>query len=208
MRAPRLPRIYTRTGDKGTTGLLGRGSKRVRKDDALVEALGACDSCNAQLGLSRQHCLTEGQDAVALELMRCQVDMLDLGADLAGSRAPERDAIYFGRAGERVVHLEALIDQMQETLEPLRHFILPGGGGLASAHLHVARASCRAAERRVVAVNVAADPGVTPLQPALEAEDMRGRAIRYLNRLGDYLFVAARLVASQPETLYRGEKDA
>lgn len=174
----RLTRIYTRTGDKGTTAL-GSG-KRVRKDHPRIEACGAVDELNAVLGLA----VAGGLGTEASELLRAiQNDLFDLGADLtipaARSVAPgsgSRRAPLRVTAGY-IAPLEAAIDRLNAPLPPLRSFVLPGGTS-ASAWLHLARTVCRRAERRLVALS--------------RREALNPQAIIYLNRLSDLLFVLAR----------------
>lgn len=178
-------RIYTRTGDAGDTGLFGGG--RVSKAHPRVEAYGAVDELNATLGCAR----TVSDDATIQSLIeRAQADLFAIGAHLAtppveGNRkAPWLPALPRGRIAE----LERWIDEAEAELEPLRAFILPGGGA-AGAALHLGRTVCRRAERRVIAF-------------AAEA-DVDADIIVYLNRLSDVLFVAARLAnarAGVPET--------
>lgn len=169
-----LNRIYTRTGDKGDTAL-GDGSRRP-KHDARVAAYGTVDETNATLGLARLHATGEMDAALA----RISNDLFDLGADLCTpDRENDATAPYprLRMVAAQVDRLEAEIDAMNARLSPLRSFILPGGSALA-AHLHLCRTVCRRAER-----------GVTEL--AL-AEDVNPEAIRYLNRLSDWFFVAGR----------------
>ncbi len=171
--AARLPRmkIYTRTGDDGTTGLLGPG--RVPKSAPRVEAYGAVDELNAVLGTVRP---LDGAVAYAAELDAIQSALFDVGAELATverARAISPPRVSAAAIGT----LEAWIDRYEADLPALRNFILPGGCAL-SAQLHLARTVCRRAERRVVAL-----AGTE----AVEAE-----VIRYLNRLADLLFVMAR----------------
>ncbi|MBU6504441.1 MAG: cob(I)yrinic acid a,c-diamide adenosyltransferase [Betaproteobacteria bacterium] len=161
----RLTRIYTRTGDDGSTGL-GDGT-RVAKDHLRVEAMGDVDELNSVLGLLLTDTLPDDTRAL---LVRIQHDLFDLGAELCipGHRViPER----------RAEELEQAIDHHNESLPPLKEFILPGGSRSA-ALCHLARAVCRRAERRLVSLH-----GHEPLAPA---------ALRYLNRLSDLLFVMAR----------------
>lgn len=163
-----LNKIYTRTGDKGETAL-GDGS-RVAKTDALVEAYGSVDELNAVLGVARLH--AEGEIAAWLE--RIQNELFDLGADLCVPyEGRGEDALSI--TPEQVARLESEIDAMNGKLAPLKSFILPGGGALG-AHLHHARTVARRAERRALAVEATINP----------------EAIRYLNRLSDWAFVAAR----------------
>lgn len=169
-----LNRIYTRTGDDGTTAL-GTGERR-KKHDLRIAAYGTIDELNACLGIARLH--TTGEADVDAMLARIQNDLFDLGADLA---VPKRD----GRAERlrvvsgQVERLERDIDTLNARLEPLTSFVLPGGTP-GAAYLHVARTICRRAER--VIVELASRPG----EPVSEA------AIRYMNRLSDFLFVAGR----------------
>jgi cob(I)alamin adenosyltransferase len=170
-----LNRIYTRTGDNGATAL-GDGA-RVAKDSPRVAAYGTVDELNATLGLARLH--AAGDPDAALE--RIQNDLFDLGADLCtpdfeNDAAAKRPRLRIVAA--QVERLEREIDAMNEGLQPLRSFVLPGGAALA-AHLHLCRTVCRRAERR--AVTLAA------------AEPVNPEAVRYLNRLSDWLFVAARV---------------
>lgn len=166
-----LNRIYTRTGDDGTTGLLGPG--RVPKHDPRVEAYGAVDELNAALGVARAQA---GAGALEPVLARVQPALFQLGAELAAS-TPAALA-NLNRLGDGDIEaLERDIDALEARLAPLTHFVLPGGTPLA-AQLHLARTVCRRAERRVTALAQAGG-----LAPAL---------VRYLNRLADLLFVMAR----------------
>ncbi len=170
-----LNKIYTRTGDAGETGL-GDGT-RVPKHGLRVTAYGTVDELNATLGLARLHA-AGGLDGA---LMRVQNDLFDLGADLctpdfANDAAAKQPRLRI-LAGQ-VRRLETEIDAMNADLTPLRSFVLPGGTPLA-AHLHLCRTVCRRAERHAVAL--AAGEPVNP------------EAVRYLNRLSDWLFVAGRV---------------
>jgi cob(I)alamin adenosyltransferase len=173
-----LNRIYTRTGDDGNTAL-GSGERRP-KYDLRVSAYGTVDETNATIGIARLHFAAELEvDAI---LARVQNDLFDLGADLAVP--PKDDARGSKRlrvADSQVERLETDIDGLNAALTPLNSFVLPGGEP-AAAYLHLARATCRRAERLVV--ELAARPD----------EQVGGPAIRYLNRLSDLLFVAARYV--------------
>ena len=164
-------KIYTRTGDTGETSLFD--GTRARKDDARVDAYGEVDELNAWLGLVRAAPLDPALDE---EVVAIQRDLFALGAQLADPAdrlAPRVTKAVIG--DDQVVRLEQLIDRLEEQLPPLRRFILAGGSP-AGAALHVARAVCRRAERRMVA-----------LEPAVDAT-----LLRYVNRLSDLLFVAAR----------------
>jgi cob(I)alamin adenosyltransferase len=167
--------IYTRTGDRGETGLFGGG--RVPKDDRRVEAYGDVDELNASLGLARAIELMPRVDEVLVPIQR---DLFAIGALLATPDPVKmREQLAKARLDEeRVAQLEAAIDAGEAELEPLRAFILPGGTPKAAA-LHVARTVCRRAERRVV--TLAHDVEIPEL------------AVMYLNRLSDLLFVLARV---------------
>jgi len=170
-----LNRIYTRTGDKGDTGL--SDGSRVPKHDPRVEAYGTVDELNATLGLARLHA---GQD-MGERLGVIQNELFDLGADLARPNM-DKDAEapwpVLRIVQQQVDRLEAEIDRMNAPLSALRSFILPGGGALA-AHLHLSRTVARRAERRATEL---AGRG-----------DTNAIAVKYLNRLSDWLFVAARV---------------
>jgi cob(I)alamin adenosyltransferase len=165
----RLNKIYTRTGDAGETGLVD--GSRVAKSDPRMAAIGDVDEANSAIGVALLH--LEGEAAAMLS--RVQNELFDLGADLA---TPEGVEGALRIVPAQVERLEREIDGMNEELEPLRSFILPGGGP-GSAHLHLARAVVRRAERSAVAVSAALNP----------------HALTYLNRLSDHLFVLARWVA-------------
>jgi cob(I)alamin adenosyltransferase len=172
----KLNKIYTRTGDDGTTGLV-RGPRR-RKDDLRVEAFGTVDEANSFIGQVRLH--SESMPKVDAILSRVQNDLFDLGSDLATPGADvegERASLRITAA--QVEWLEQRIDQFNEGLKPLQSFVLPGGTPLAGA-LHVARTVVRRAERLVVAL-------------AAEQTDTNPEALKYLNRLSDLLFVLARV---------------
>jgi cob(I)alamin adenosyltransferase len=172
----RLNKIYTRTGDDGTTGL-GNGA-RVQKYDLRVEAYGTVDETNATIGLARLH--TSGIGQLDAMLARIQNDLFDLGADLCTPLAHEPLPYEPLRIiEEQVQRLEAEIDELNGELQPLKSFVLPGGSP-ASAHLHLARTTCRRAERLMA--ELAAEPH----------EHVGGPALRYVNRLSDFLFVASR----------------
>jgi cob(I)alamin adenosyltransferase len=168
-----LTKIYTRGGDAGQTSL-GDG-RRVEKFDHRVAAYGTVDETNGIIGLARLH--TEG-DADAM-LSRIQNDLFDLGADLCTPEDGRKNEGALRIAESQVERLEAEIDAMNEHLQPLTSFILPGGKP-AAAYLHLARTVARRAERLMC--ELAAD----------EAVDVNAAAIRYINRLSDHLFVLAR----------------
>ena len=177
----RLNVIYTRTGDKGETGL-GDGSRRP-KCDARIAAMGDVDETNCAVGLARLAVSASADAAVqAIEptLARIQNDLFDLGADLCmPPDEGEKPDVVLRIAVSQVEALERAIDALNANLAPLRSFVLPGGSAPAAA-LHQARAVCRRAERSVVAL------------AAREGERVGETAIAYVNRLSDYLFVAAR----------------
>lgn len=169
-----LNKIYTRTGDQGSTGLAS--GARVSKADPRVEAYGAVDELNAVIGVARLHA---GQnDRIDAMLGRIQNELFDLGADLATPLDPPPAWEALRIVASQVERLEAEIDFMNDSLGALDSFILPGGSPLA-AHLHLARTVARRAERDAIRLVETGTP-VT-----LEA-------MRYLNRLSDHLFVAAR----------------
>jgi cob(I)alamin adenosyltransferase len=166
----RITKVYTKTGDAGETALVG--GTRVSKAQARVVAFGDVDELNSWLGVARTFLADEELDA---ELGRIQNELFILGADLASP-----SDVQLRRVDETLVQeLEQLIDRWLEELEPLQEFILPGGSQ-AGAFLHLARTIARRAERSVVVL--------------AKQEDINSHALVYLNRLSDYLFVAARVV--------------
>lgn len=170
-----LNKIYTRTGDKGTTAL-GNG-ERVAKHDARVNAYGTVDETNATVGMAKLH----ATGVMAEKLALIQNDLFDLGADLCRpDMAKDAEAEYppLRLADAQVDRLESEIDAMNADIPPLRSFILPGGSALA-AHLHLCRTVSRRAER--LAVELASVETVNPA------------AVKYLNRLSDWFFVASRV---------------
>lgn len=170
----RLNKIYTRTGDAGTTGL-GSGERRV-KHDLRVTAYGTVDEANSALGLARLHASGD-LDAV---LSRLQNDFFDLGADLATPDTGKKLDYEPLRITEaQVTRIEEEIDRLNADLSPLKSFVLPAGTPL-SAHLHMARTIARRAERTMTAL------------AAMEGETVNPAALHYINRVSDFLFVAAR----------------
>jgi len=183
----RLSKIYTRTGDDGTTGL-GDGS-RTQKDSLRVEAFGTADELNSAVGLLIAHCDDNREDnGISSVLLDVQHDLFDLGGELC---MPGTDLI-----GDRhTTRLEHELDRLNAELPPLKDFILPGGSR-AAAQAHLARTICRRAERRVIAL--------------ARHEQVNEPAIRYLNRLSDLLFVIARTLARASgtgEILWQHDRD-
>lgn len=164
----RLSKIYTRTGDDGSTGL-GNGD-RVRKDDLRVEAFGTVDELNSMIGVVLSQPIPK---EIATVLTEVQHDLFNLGGELC---IPGHQMI----TAETTAGLEAYIDRFNADLPPLKEFILPGGGE-AAAHCHVARAVCRRAERRVLSLAA--------------AEKVNSDGLNFLNRLSDLLFVLARCLS-------------
>jgi cob(I)alamin adenosyltransferase len=176
-----LNKIYTRTGDDGSTAL-GSGERR-KKYDLRVAAYGTIDEANAAIGVARLHTVHDVELDAALA--RIQNDLFDVGADLCtpgkgkgpgGARLTVTD--------KQVEWLEAEIDRFNAALQPLRSFVLPGGGA-ASAHLHLARTICRRAERLIAELKDKPD------------ESVSSEVLKYVNRLSDFLFVASRYANSR-----------
>ena len=178
----RLSKIYTRTGDDGSTGL-GDGT-RVSKDSARVAAYGTVDELNSAIGVVLAQTLP---DRIREVLTQAQHDLFDLGGELC---IPGMSMVE----DSDVERLETMLDAFNDDLPPLKDFILPGGG-LAAAHCHLARTICRRAEREVVTLS--------------HHDAVRPEAIRYLNRLSDLLFVLARVLARESghgEVLWQHER--
>jgi cob(I)alamin adenosyltransferase len=178
-----LNRIYTRTGDDGTTAL-GTGERR-KKYDLRIACYGTIDETNAAIGVVRLH--TRHDAEIDAMLGRIQNDLFDLGADLCApvsdkGRGPGGARLTVSEA--QVTRLETEIDRLNADLAPLRSFVLPGGTP-AAAHLHLARTVCRRAERLMA--ELADQPG----------EEISAIALKYVNRLSDFLFVASRYVNQQ-----------
>lgn len=194
--AIRINRVYTRTGDKGSTRLVG-GAK-VEKDSPRIEAFGTVDELNSILGLARtfnEQAIAAGGEAAEAhrkldEILRgLQNELFDLGSELATPKGAEYPGMLV-IGGAEVTALEKCIDRCQKDLAPLESFILPGGGPVA-AFLHQARTVCRRAERRVLEL--------------MRVEEVEPGVLRYLNRLSDLLFVLARWIARHggtPEYLW------
>ncbi|MGB8816952.1 MAG: cob(I)yrinic acid a,c-diamide adenosyltransferase [Rhizobiaceae bacterium] len=171
-----LSKIYTRTGDDGTTGLVGK--ERRLKCDVRIDAYGTVDEANSAVGLARIHTAKDTElDAM---LAHIQNDLFDVGADLATPHTKEKPEYEPLRAvAAQVVWVEKSIDKLNANLKPLKSFVLPGGSPAAAA-LHLARTITRRAER--ITVELAQMEAVNP------------EAVKYLNRLSDFLFVASRVV--------------
>lgn len=192
-----ISKVYTKAGDRGET-TLGNGL-RVRKDAARVAAFGDVDELNAIMGLLRLELTREQRDgetnpvidALDGQFARIQQELFNLGGELATPPIPEKPERDFVGIEERhVERLEHEIDAWNANLDPLKSFILPGGGGVATV-CHLARTVCRRAERQIVTLAA--------------GETVRGEVQRYVNRLSDYLFVVARAAARElghPEVLW------
>jgi len=177
----RITRVYTRTGDKGDTALVG--GRRVPKDSLRIEAYGTIDELNAIIGLARvfnAESKKPGKRARWLDevLRQLQNELFDLGSELATPAESFYEGMFRVGAGQ-VTALERLMDECQKELAPLKSFVLPGGGRVGG-FLHQARTVCRRAERRVLALSRVEDIGEWPL--------------KYVNRLSDLLFVLSRWV--------------
>ncbi len=164
-------KIYTKTGDKGETGLYG--GMRLSKSDLRLEAYGTLDELNSYLGLIRALKIHSHQQTLIIDI---QTELFTIGAHLASQ--PDKNSLPLPEFNENLVsELEKAIDFMNESLPEMKHFILPGGNIIIS-HIHVCRAVCRRTERRIVKLNL--------------ESDIHPHIIRLLNRLSDYLFVLAR----------------
>jgi cob(I)alamin adenosyltransferase len=182
--AVRITKVYTRTGDNGETALVG--GKRVPKDSARIEAYGTIDELNSIVGLARafnEEKLSEGEAHRFLDLVLRQIqdELFDLGSELATPPDFFQEGMY--RVGEREVKkIEQLIDECQKSLEPLKSFILPGGGKLG-AYLHQCRTVCRRAEREILRLS--------------RVEELSEWPVKYVNRLSDLFFVLSRWISKQ-----------
>ena len=191
--AVRITRVYTRTGDKGETALVG--GKRVAKDSPRIDAYGTIDELNSIVGLARvfnEESLDAGDAHRFLDEVLCQIqdELFDLGSELATPAEFFQEGMY--RVGDaEIKKLEQLIDKCQQDLEPLKSFILPGGGRIG-AYLHQCRTVCRRAEREILRLS--------------RTEDVNASAIKYVNRLSDLFFVLSRWIAKptgEPEYLWQ-----
>lgn len=188
----RITRVYTRTGDKGTTRLVG--GAEVTKDDIRIEAYGTVDELNSVLGIARTYngqADSEASQRLEPVFARVQNDLFNVGADLATPAESRWEGMY--RVGEEdIKRLEDWIDAFNDELPPLKEFILPGGGPVG-AFLHQARTVCRRGERHVTTL-------------VREVPDAGLGCLQYLNRLSDLLFVLARWAArahGEPEYLWQ-----
>ena len=182
--AVRITKVYTRTGDNGETALVG--GKRVPKDSARIEAYGTIDELNSIVGLARafnEEKLSEGEPHRFLDLVLRQIqdELFDLGSELATPPDFFQEGMY--RVGEpEIKKIEQLIDECQKSLEPLKSFILPGGGKLG-AYLHQCRTVCRRAEREILRLS--------------RVEELSEWPVKYVNRLSDLFFVLSRWISKQ-----------
>ena len=182
--AVRINKVYTRTGDRGETALVG--GHRVPKDSLRIEAYGTIDELNSIVGLARvfnEESLDAGEAHRFLDEVLCQVqdELFDLGSELATPPEFFQQGMYRVGSGE-IARLEKLMDKCQKDLEPLKSFILPGGGRVG-AYLHQCRTVCRRAERDVLRLS--------------RAEEINSDVIKYVNRLSDLFFVLSRWIAKQ-----------
>jgi cob(I)alamin adenosyltransferase len=182
--AVRITRVYTRTGDDGETALVG--GRRVPKDSPRIEAYGTIDELNSIVGLARvfnEERLSEGDAHRFLDsvLRQIQDELFDLGSELATPPDFFQEGMY--RVGEREVkRLEQVMDECQKELEPLKSFVLPGGGRIG-AYLHQCRTVCRRAEREILRLS--------------RVEELNQWSLRYANRLSDLFFVLSRWISKQ-----------
>ena len=180
-------KIYTKTGDKGETALYG--GTRVSKASARVDSYGTIDELNSFIGIAKSHIVNQ---EVLKQLRKIQFDLFTVGSEAATpvdkmTLANGKSRLPLVISETEILELENWMDEMENSLEPLQFFILPGGGKSAT-FLHAARTICRRAERSLVFLN--------------ESEEVRPELIKYLNRLSDYLFVLARFVSklnNEPE---------
>src|SRR3989441_6856603 len=189
----RITKVYTRTGDKGETALVG--GKRVPKDSPCIEAYGTIDELNSIVGLTRvfnEEKLETSEAHRFLDgvLRKIQDELFDLGSELAAPEDFSYEGMYHVTEAE-VKRIEEIIDECQKELEPLKSFVLPGGGRVA-AYLHQCRTVCRRAEREILRLS--------------RSEDINDCALTYVKRLSDLFFVLSRWIAKQtgePEYLWQ-----
>src|SRR6187397_2645699 len=189
----RITKVYTRTGDKGDTALVG--GKRVPKDSPRIDAYGTIDELNSIIGLARvfnEENLDAGEAHQFLDEVLCKIqdELFDLGSELATPPEFFQEGMFRISQNE-VKNIEKLIDKCQENLQPLESFILPGGGRIG-AYLHQCRTVCRRAEREILRLS--------------RSEEINRHVLEYFNRLSDLFFVLSRWIAKQtaePEYLWR-----
>lgn len=193
----KITKVYTRTGDTGQTGLVG--GKRLPKDHPRIESYGSVDELNSVIGLALSFLAKKGaskrREKLRLILEAIQQKLFDIGSELATLPGDEYEGQITLQA-ENVVWLEEIIDAMNEELQPLKSFILPGGTSL-NAFLHQARTVCRRAERDILKLN--------------QIDLVNPEIIKYINRLSDFLFVAGRWVTEtlgETETLWQPGKSS
>ncbi|MEC7886312.1 MAG: cob(I)yrinic acid a,c-diamide adenosyltransferase [SAR324 cluster bacterium] len=193
----KITKVYTRTGDAGQTGLVG--GKRLPKDHPRIEAYGSVDELNSVIGLALSFLAKKGaskrREKLGLILEAIQQKLFDTGSELATIPGDEYEGQIILQA-ENVEWLEEIIDAMNEELQPLKSFILPGGTSL-NAFLHQARTVCRRAERDILKLN--------------QIDLVNPEIIKYINRLSDFLFVAGRWVTEtlgETETLWQPGKSS
>ena len=193
----KITKVYTRTGDAGQTGLVG--GKRLPKDHPRIESYGSVDELNSVIGLALSFLAKKGaskrREKLGLILEAIQQKLFDIGSELATLPGDEYEGQITLQA-ENVVWLEEIIDAMNEELQPLKSFILPGGTSL-NAFLHQARTVCRRAERDILKLN--------------QIDLVNPEIIKYINRLSDFLFVAGRWVTEtlgETETLWQPGKSS
>ena len=193
----KITKVYTRTGDTGQTGIVG--GKRLPKDHPRIEAYGSVDELNSVIGLALSFLAKKGaskrREKLGLILEAIQQKLFDIGSELATLPGDEYEGQITLQA-ENVVWLEEIIDAMNEELQPLKSFILPGGTSL-NAFLHQARTVCRRAERDILKLN--------------QIDLVNPEIIKYINRLSDFLFVAGRWVTEtlgETETLWQPGKSS
>lgn len=170
-------KVYTKTGDDGTTGLVG--GTRVKKFDVRLEAYGTVDELNASIGVLRSYKLSDGDTELLIQI---QNKLFNIGSILASNEKGEASTAMLAITEKNIQVLEIAIDKFEDNLPVLTHFILPGGD-LAVAQCHIARTVCRRAERRILEFSEQA-----PVQPEI---------IKYINRLSDFLFVLSRKITSE-----------
>jgi len=178
-KSSRLPKVYTRTGDQGTSGLLGTGSNRLPKESLIFDVLGTLDELSSTIGIVRTTC---SFSAISKELENIQCSLFEIGSCVAASNRSSR---FIFNDLTSIKNLEEQIDKMTDELPELRNFILPGGSSQTGSYLHFSRAVCRRCERLLTKwLNEQTEDAEQPQQDTVMGI--------YLNRLSDYLFTLAR----------------